>query len=262
MEPRFEGTVALVTGGAVGIGRATALALAHAGCDLAINELTLLAEAQAVAGQIRAMGGRAIVLAGDVADQGRVESMVAETAQHYGRLDVMVANAGHSVEAPFHTADMTAFRRTVDVTMWGAYYCLRAAANQMIRQIGGGCIVVVGSPHAEEAIPTTMAYNMAKAAVEHMARTAAIELCKQRVRVNVIRPGWTDTPGERKYFSEAAIRRGGALLPWGRLAQPEEIARGVVFLVDPASDYITGSTLTIDGGLQLPWWSHRGTDDL
>jgi glucose 1-dehydrogenase len=103
-----------------------------------------------------------------------------------------------------------------------------------------------------------MAYNMAKAAVDQMARTAAVELLCHRIRVNIVHPGWTDTPGERKYFSEEVIERVAKTLPWGRLARPEEIARGVLFLVDPASDYITGSTLTIDGGLQLPWWSKRG----
>jgi glucose 1-dehydrogenase len=79
--------------------------------------------------------------------------------------------------------------------------------------------------------------------------------------VNIVYPGWTDTPGERKYFSEDVLRRAGPALPWGRMAQPEEIARGVLFLVDPDSDYITGSTLSIDGGAQLPWWSRRGAGE-
>src|SRR5207248_10308060 len=100
-------------------------------------------------------------------------------------------------------------------------------------------------------------YNMAKAALDQMARTAALELIAQRIRVNIIHPGWTDTPGERKHFREDVLARAGAELPWGRLARPDEIARGVLFLVDPDSDYITGSTLSIDGGSQLPWWSRR-----
>ncbi len=159
---------------------------------------------------------------------------------------------------PFHTADMAGFRRTIDVTMWGAFYGLRAAGQQMIRQGRGGSIVVVSSPHAVEALPTSMAYNMAKAAVDQMARTAAVELLPHRIRVNIIHPGWTDTPGERKYFSEEVLERTAKSLPLGRLARPEEIARGILFLVDPDSDYVTGSTMTIDGGIQLPWWSNRG----
>ena len=156
---------------------------------------------------------------------------------------------------------MEGFRRTIDVTMWGAYYGLRASVNQMIRQGQGGSAVIISSPHARVAIPSCAAYNMAKAALDQLARTAALELVRHRIRVNLIYPGWTDTPGERKFFSEEVLRRAGAALPWGRMARPEEIARGVVFLVDPDSDYITGSTLSIDGGSQLPWWSKRGTGE-
>ena len=114
------------------------------------------------------------------------------------------------------------------------------------------------SIHAEMAIPTCAAYNMAKAAVDQLGRTAALELAPHRIRVNLMVPGWTDTPGERKYFSEEALRQGGAQMPVGRLARPEEIARGILFLVEPASEYVTGSTLAVDGGGALPWWSKRG----
>jgi glucose 1-dehydrogenase len=152
---------------------------------------------------------------------------------------------------------MTGFRRTIDVSMWGAFYGLRASANQMIQQGQGGCIVLVSSPQAKVAQPLSMAYNMAKAAVDQMGRTAALELSRHRIRVNILHPGWTDTPGEKKFFSDDAMRRGATSLPLGRLARPEEMARGVIFLVDPASEYVTGSTLTMDGGATLPWWSKR-----
>jgi glucose 1-dehydrogenase len=95
-----------------------------------------------------------------------------------------------------------------------------------------------------------------------MARTAALELAPHRIRVNLACPGWTDTPGERKYFSEEALQRSSASLPCGRLARPEEIARGILFLLDPESEYITGTTLAIDGGSQLPWWSKRAKGEL
>ena len=257
----LQGKIALVTGASSGIGRATALALAQAGADVAINYLTYPEWAEELASRIRAAGRRALLFPVDVANQDSVEKMVAQTVEELGGLDIFVANAFYSDEAPFHLADMAGFRRTIDVTMWGAFYGVRAAANQMIRQGRGGNIVVVSSPHAREAIPTSMAYNMAKAAVDQMVRTAAVELVPHRIRVNIVHPGWTDTPGERKYFSEEVIQRTAETLPWGRLARPEEIARGVLFLVDPASDYITGSTLTIDGGIQLPWLSERGSGE-
>jgi glucose 1-dehydrogenase len=150
-------------------------------------------------------------------------------------------------------SDMKEFRRTIDVTMWGPFYLVRAAAKRMTEAGKGGNIVVISSPHAHLAMPGAMAYNMAKAAIDQMARTAAVELAHHRIRVNILHPGWIDTPGERKFFSEETLEREGKKLPWGRLGQSEEIGRGVVFLADPASAYVTGSTLTIDGGIQLPW---------
>jgi glucose 1-dehydrogenase len=257
----LSGKTALVTGASSGIGRATALALAKAGADVAVNYLTYPEGAEELAGQVRAIGRQVQLFQVDVADQDAVEAMVSQIIRDFGGLDILVANAFYSDEAPFHLADMAGFRRTIDVTMWGAFYGVRAAARQMIRQGRGGAIVVVSSPHAHEALPASMAYNMAKAAMDQMARTAAVELLAHRIRVNIIHPGWTDTPGERKYFSEEVLRRTAKTLPWGRLARPEEIAHGILFLLDPDSDYVTGSTLTIDGGLQLPWWSKRGTGE-
>jgi glucose 1-dehydrogenase len=255
------GKTALVTGASSGIGRATAWALAEAGADVAINYLTYPEEAQRLAEEIRAIGKGALLIQQDVADQAGVEAMIAQTVAEFGRLDIYVSNAFYSDEDLFYRADMVGFRRTIDVTMWGAFYGLRAAARQMIRQAGGGNMVVISSVHAIEAVPTSMAYNMAKAALDQMARTAALELAPHRIRVNIVYPGWTDTPGERKYFSEEALRKAGAALPCGRLARADEIARGVVFLVDPRSEYITGSTLSIDGGTQLPYWSGRARGD-
>jgi glucose 1-dehydrogenase len=178
-----------------------------------------------------------------------------------GRLDVLVTSAVYSDREAFVKAEMAGFRRTIDVTMWGAFYCLRAVATRMILQGHGGSVVVVSSGQAQKAIPSCMAYNMAKAAVDQMARTAALELAAHGIRVNILYPGWTDTPGERKFFSEDVLKEASASLPAGRLARPEEIARGVLFLVDPESEYVTGSTLVIDGGANLPWWSKRGTGE-
>jgi glucose 1-dehydrogenase len=259
---KFAQKVAFVTGASAGIGRAAALALAQEGADVALNYLTFPDAAEETAAQIRALGRQALLLPADVSDQAAVEAMVARTAAELGRLDILVGCAVYSDREPFHTADMAGFRRTIDVTMWGAFYCLRAAANQMIRQGHGGSVVLISSGQAVNAIPSCMAYNMAKAAVDHMARTAALELARHRIRVNLVSPGWTDTPGERKFFAEDVLHRAGAQLPWGRLARPEEIARGVVFLADPESDYLTGSRLQIDGGVVLPWWSKRGTGEL
>jgi len=256
------GQVALVTGASAGIGKATAWALAQAGADVVLDYNSDADEAQRLSEQIEGLGRRTLLFPVDVADQAAVEAMMVQIVDRLGSLDILVANAAYADEEPFHRADMAGFRRTIDVTMWGAFYCLRAAANAMIRRGRGGNIVFVSSIHAVQAFPTAMAYNMAKAAVDQMARTAAMELLPHRIRVNIVYPGWTDTPGERKYFSEGQLREGAAALPLARLARPEEIARAILFLVDPASEYITGSTLAVDGGTQLPWWSRRGTGEL
>ena len=224
-----------------------------------MNDLAASPELDSIAAEIQALGRQALILPGDVSDQSAVEQMVREAADRFGRLDIAVSSAVFSDRQLFFEADMSGFRRTVDVTMWGAFYLLRAASQHLIERQKPGSVVLISSPHAFIAVPRAMAYNMAKAAVDQMARTAAVELAEHRVRVNVIHPGWVDTPGERKYATEDQIARGGSRLPMGRLARPDEIARGVVFLADPSSEYITGSSLLIDGASTLPWWARRGS---
>lgn len=258
-ERPLENRVALVTGASRGIGAATAVALAAAGANVGINFHSHVGEAQFVAEEVARLGRQAVLFKADVADQAAVEAMVVQIVERFGRLDVAVTNAAYSDREPFHQADMVGFRRTIDVTMWGAFHVLRAAARRFIEQGGGGNVVIVSSPHAYVPVPRSMAYNMAKAAIDQMARTAAIELAEHRIRINTVHPGWIDTPGERKFASEEQIAAAGGKLPWGRLGRAEEIARGVVFLCDPASDYLTGSQLLIDGGITLPWWANRGS---
>jgi glucose 1-dehydrogenase len=253
------GCVALVTGASLGIGRATAIALGRAGAKVGVNYRSSHEKAQEVVDEIRKAGSDALLLPADVADQSAVEKMVAETAAKFGKLDIAVSNAAYSDRDRFFEADMAGFRRTVDVTMWGAFYLMRAATQQMIKQGNGGNICLVSSPHAFIPAPRAMAYNMSKAALEHMAKTAAIEVAEYRVRINVIQPGWTDTPGERKFASEETLQTAGAKIPLGRLGTSEEVARSILFLVDPANDYMTGACLLVDGGISLPWWANRGS---
>jgi glucose 1-dehydrogenase len=255
----LQGRVALVTGASLGIGRATAVALGRAGAHVAVNYHAHAKAAEEVVHAIRDAGGQAIKLQADVADPLAVESLVKQTVDAFGKLDMAVGNAAYSDRQLFHTADMDGFRRTVDVTMWGAFHLLRSAATQMIQQGDGGTVVLVSSPHAFLPVPRSMAYNMSKAAVEHMAKTAAIELADHRIRVNTIQPGWTDTPGERKFSSEEVLRRAGSKIPLGRLGTPEEMAEAILFLCDPRHEYMTGATLLLDGGISLPWWAARGS---
>ncbi len=254
---KLEGKNALVTGSSRGIGKGCALEMARAGANVAINYYSHPDEAEQVADEIRSLGRKALVLQGDVSEQATVESMISRSAEEFGSLDLFVSNAVYSDRQLMVDADLEGFRRTIDVGMWGAFYGVRAAAQQMIKQGGGGAIAVISSPHAVIAVPTSMAYNMAKAAIDHMARTAAIELAPHNIRVNIVHPGWIDTPGERKYFTEEQLEAGAQKLPFGRLGQPEEIGKGVVYILSDDAAYMTGSTLLIDGGVSLPWWSNR-----
>ena len=255
----FQDKVAVVTGASLGIGRATALALGAAGAKVVVNYRSHHEQANEVVQTIHRAGGAAIAYQADVSDYDAVEKMVAQCVSEFGRLDIAISNAAYSDREVFHEADMDGFRRTVDVTMWGAFYLLRAASRQLIRQGGGGVIILVSSPHAFIAVPRAMAYNMSKAALEHMAKTAAIELAEHRVRVNMIQPGWTDTPGERKFASEDTLQRAGSGIPLGRLGTSEEMAESILFLAHPKNGYMTGATLLVDGGISLPWWANRGS---
>ncbi len=252
----------LVTGSSRGIGRAIAVAIAEEGGNVAINYRSHTDEAEEVAEAVRAAGGKAMLCQTDVSDQAAVEAMVASVVAEFGSLDGFVSNAVYSDRELMIDANMEGFRRTVDVSMWGAFYGLRASSQQMVKQGQGGSVVIVSSPHANIPVPTAMAYNMSKAAIDHMARTAAIELVKHKIRVNIMHPGWIDTPGERKFFSDDEMEAGGQALPWGRLGRPEEIGQGVAWMLSDKAEYMTGSTVTLDGGVQLPWWSNRAEGKL
>jgi glucose 1-dehydrogenase len=258
----LKGRNALVTGSSRGIGKGCAIEMARAGANVAINYFSHAGEAEAVAEEARSFGVKAIILQGDVSSRERVEGMVAETAAAFGSLDLFVSNAVYSDRQLMLEADLEGFKRTIDVGMWGAFFGMRAAAMQMVKQGNGGSIVIISSPHAVIPIPTAMAYNMAKAAIDHMARTAAIELAEHRIRVNIVHPGWIDTPGERKFFTEEQLAAGGAKLPWKRLGRPDEIGKSVAFISSSDADYMTGSTITVDGGVSLPWWSSRSDGSL
>ena len=246
------GRVALVTGAAGGIGAATCAALAAAGADVALNDLHVSPRLNETAAQVRSRGRRALPVLADVADQNAVEAMVAGVVAELGRIDILVTTAVYSDREPFTTGDMAGFRKTMDVSLWGSFFALRAVANRMLKQGTGGAIVVVSSPHAHVAFPNCMAYNMAKAAQDQMARTASIELFSNRIRVNLVHPGWTDTPGEDRIMKTYHNAQDGWLgeaekkLPFGRLLKVDEISRAVAYLATEESGLMTGSIIDFD----------------
>ncbi|HFQ95258.1 MAG TPA: SDR family oxidoreductase [Anaerolineae bacterium] len=257
---RFEGQVALITGASRGIGRGIALCLAEEGANIVVHYRTHPEEAREVAEAVEALGGQALLWQADVADRVAVEAMFEGAARHFGRIDIAVANAAMSVRQLVVDADWEGVRRTIEVSQFGVFHTCQFAAQQMIRQEqlrrSRGKIIIISSIHAIVPVPGSAPYNMAKAAINHLARTLAAELTEHHINVNIINPGWIDTPGERKYATEEEIRAGAQRLPWKRLGTIEDIGKAAAFLASDDADYITGATLLVDGGfvlgLQLP----------
>ncbi len=265
-EPRLTGRVGLVTGAARGIGRAVALMLAEGGLDCVVCDVSCGEDAQEVAGEVWARGREAVIHEVDVADRDAVREMIETTATRFGRLDVVVTSHASSVREPLLEASWDGFKRTLEVMQLGVVHVVQLAAQQMARQepLGEsrGKIVLIGSVRAFLPIAGSPAYNMAKAATRHFAKTIAAELAPKHINVNQVDPGWVDTPGERKHYTEAQLQAAGAAtIPWGRLATPEEIAQAVRFLVSPDADYITGAELLVDGGFVLGLDRYAGLDD-
>ena len=247
---KLSGKRAVISGAGRGIGRGIAVELCKAGAEVVINDIGDASEAVAAC---EAVGGKAYHVQGDVSSESDIRDLMDQCVEKMGGLDIVVSNAAYSDRHLMLESDLDEFHKTIDISMWGAFYMVRFGAEKMVDAGRGGNIVVISSPHAHSPIPGAMAYNMAKAANDQTAKTAACELASHGIRVNLIHPGWIDTPGERKFFEEETLVEEGNKLPLGRLGSPTDIARGVVFLCDPASNYITGSTLTIDGGIQLPF---------
>ena len=252
---RLQGKIALVTGASRGIGRATALFLAQEGADVVVNYLDHAEEARSAAGEIEALGRRALLWQADVADRAAVERMIAGAAAHFGAVDIVVANAAFAVHEPTLEASWENVQRTIEVDALGVFHTCQLAARKMATQTSGGRaggkIVIISSVCAEITLPGWAAYDMAKAGVNHFARSLALELAPRHINVNVVNPGWIDTPGERKYFGEDEIRSEGKKIPWGRIGTPEDIAKVVVFLASDDAEYVTGATLRVDGGFVL-----------
>ncbi len=243
--------VALITGASRGIGRATAIEMARAGASVVINYRSHGDEAEEAAEEVRAFDREAMTFQADVSDRSAVENMVNATVEKFGRLDVLVSNAYYSKREAFLELTAEAVERTWAVCLWGAFHSAQLAARKMVSQGDGGAICFISSVLANVPVPTSLPYNTAKAGINQMSRTIAIEMTAHKVRSNVIEPGWIDTPGERQYATDDEMATEGAKLPWGRLGTPDEIAKAATYLCSDAASYVTGSVLRVDGGYCL-----------
>jgi glucose 1-dehydrogenase len=248
---KLDGKKALVTGAARGIGRGCALELARAGADLALNDHDDGPDLQSLADEIRTLGRHAAVVPGDAFQQAACEAVVRAAIQQLEGLDILISNPAYSRRGEFLEYPAETFHRVLQGTLTGGFYASQLVARHMVQQAQGGKIVFISSVHARLPYVGSVAYNAAKAGLNHMARTIAAELLQHRINVNVIEPGWIDTPGEQATFGDEALRAAGPKLPWGRLGQPADIGKAAAFLCSDDADYITGTTLLVDGGFFL-----------
>ena len=243
---RLRGRVAAISGGALGIGRATARLFAAEGALIAIGDVEREA-AEAVAREITARGGRALALGVDVGDAAQVQAFVDQVVAQLGRLDVMFANAGIAHSAPFLEHAEAQWHRVLRVNLTGVFLCGQTAARQMVRQGGGGRIIATASINGFRGVENLVGYNASKAGVIELVRTMAVELAQHHITVNAIAPAQIDTRLTRG-LSEAAKRRRTDRIPLGRFGEPEDVARAALFLASDDAAYVTGHTLAVDGG--------------
>ena len=240
--PNLSSRIALVTGGARGIGRAVALALAEAGADVAVNYATRAAEADAVAGAIRKLGRRASTVRADVSDAAAVTAMLESVARELGRPDVLINNAGIALRRGLDDLTEAEFDRTIAVNLKSAFLCTQAMLPAM-RARRWGRIVNISSGAARGAGVIGVHYNASKAGMEGLTRGYAARLVKEGITVNAVAPSLiaTDMMADQ---AGAAAR-----VPLGRLGTPEEVAQAVLAVI--ANPYMTGQTVAVNGGLHF-----------
>lgn len=254
---RLEGKVAVVTGGAQGIGRASALRFASEGASVVIGDLNTKG-AQAVAGEIEAAGGRAADMALDVRDRAQAQAIVDLAVERFGSVDILMNNAGVIKITPFLEIDEAEWDLLFDVNCKGLLWCAQAAAQQMIKQGRGGKIINVASQAGRRGESLVLTYCASKAAVISMTQSMALALAPHKINVNAIAPGIVDTPlwesNDRRFAELLGMEVGEpkrtfvATIPLGRIEQPEDVAGMAAFLASPDSDYVTQQCYNVDGG--------------
>jgi 2-deoxy-D-gluconate 3-dehydrogenase len=242
--------VAVVTGGASGIGRATAELFATSGAQLAIADRDETA-ARKCADEIMAKGGQAFPVFADVADEASVERAFAEVVSHAGRIDVLICNAGINIRAPAVEISRTDWDRIVSVNVSGVFLSARTAARHMIAGGRGGAIVSTASimSFSGGGLYPNIAYQTSKGALVNLTRGLAVEWAPFGIRVNAVAPTWVRTPFIAPLLARSDLmERIKTMTPLGRIAEPKEVAAAMLFLASPAAAMITGHTLPVDGG--------------
>jgi glucose 1-dehydrogenase len=253
------GQKAIVTGANSGIGRAVALALGRAGADVVVNYVSRPEEAQKVVADIETSGGRAFAFKADVSQEAEVQAMFARAVETFGALDILVNNAGLQKDAPFEELSVAAWDLVMNVNLKGQFLCAREAVRLFKKQgirpgvsCAAGKILCVSSVH--DVIPWAghVNYAASKGGVMMMMKSIAQEVAPWRIRVNSLSPGAVRTPiNEEAWSTREAYNALMTLVPYKRIGEPADIGRAAVWLASDDSDYVTGATIYIDGGMTL-----------
>jgi len=256
MQKDLHGKVALVTGASKGVGKGIALQLARHGAHVVVNYNSDLAGAQATADEINGMGVSGIVVQGNVGIAAQVEAMFERVKKDFGRLDILVNNAGVQTWKALLELTEQEWDHVLDTNLKGCFLCTQQAAR-MMKETGGGRIVNIGSGCNKVAFPRLVNYTASKGGIEQLTKVAAVELGKYGIRVNCVAPGAVEIERTKEESGDYAGTWSG-VTPLGRVGTPMDVGRAVVFFSGELSDFVTGQTLYVDGGLfSKPHWPYE-----
>jgi 3-oxoacyl-[acyl-carrier protein] reductase len=246
----LSGKVALVTGGARGIGAACARLLAQAGCDVGIAYRSRDAEANAVLAEITAAGRRGFAYKGDLATRAANDAFVQEAVNHFGRVDIFVGNSGIWPDIPVSVRDLDddRWRQTLATNVDGMFFGARAAIRHMPN---GGRLIFISSTAGQRGEAGHADYAASKGAMISFVKSMAVEVGPRDITVNSVAPGWVDTEAVARPFAGEGVERISANIPLGRVASPLDIAGPVLFLASPLARHVTGEILNVNGGSVL-----------
>jgi glucose 1-dehydrogenase len=255
----LAGQKALVTGANSGIGRGVAIALGQAGADVVVNYVKGDDTAEAVVKEIRNAGVQAFAYRADVSSESEVDAMFAHMCGQFGTIDILVANAGLQRDAAFHEMSLENWNTVLGVNLTGQFLCARAAVREFLRRgvipavsSAAGKIICMSSVHQEIPWAGHANYATSKGGIKLLMESLAQEVAPRRIRVNGIAPGAIRTPiNTSAWDTKEAYAQLMTLIPYGRIGEPEDVARAAVWLASDHSDYVVGTTLFVDGGMTL-----------